>query len=300
MGLLRMSCSPVPASGAAGATRPPHPEGPALILDDTLPPAKAFRVAAGSHGWSAHPGCPDWLLKRKEKVYFHAPTSSLWHRRRNDKALVRVDVYQRALGGFATSVAPVLLRALLTAWAQESADARQWRDDDVDGACGIDEVPRPRLRTAPKGLRRTRRGVSPPPLDGWSEATRGWQRHDKAPNWLRKAIDLEGSGQFFFYIPTESLWMQMPTGVFACADTYHSALAVFMSAVKGTHMRTCLLAWRGHVRVTQEWRKKIQFFGSDAEDTANEETTPIAWPVRAAFLNPQKSRRSRKGKVRFT
>merc|ERR1712032_282859 len=100
------------------------------------------------------------------------------------------------------------------------------------------------------------------------------ERHDDAPNWLRKVIDCEGAAQVFFYIPTESLWMQMPTGHFACADTYHSALAALMSAAKDTLMKTCLLGWRGHVRVTQEWRKKIQIFGSDAEDTANEETTP--------------------------
>mmetsp|Transcript_125144 Transcript_125144/g.348227 ORF Transcript_125144/g.348227 Transcript_125144/m.348227 type:complete len:308 (-) Transcript_125144:139-1062(-) len=274
---------------------------------DSLPPEHEF-VNVSSSGWFAHPAAPDWLLKRDAHVYYHTPSSSLWKRR--GKLLVRADGPPRVptlggvggLGGAAVGgrpglpAAPSLLRTAFTAWVREATKARKWRD----GVAGIDatlESPLPSvpnsargLRHTPRGPQQSRRGVSPPPQDGWSEAADGWQCHPSARQWLRKETDADGP--VFFHQPDESLWMWVRNGTFACVDAYHRALAAFMSGVEDTVLRTCLLSWRNQACVVGAWRKRIQFMafspgedqGAEAAQQEQEDKATPLFPVRTAFL----------------
>lgn len=262
----------------------------ATKIGDTLPPASSFLpVAAGSspNGWCANPGCPDWLYKRAEQVYFHIPTSSLWRRR--NKVLVQVDAYRSALGGFASTAPMVLMRAVFSTWRQAAEDAKRWCTDDLDHIA--EEPSTPDIRSAPKGLRRSRQGVSPPPMQGWSAVGQGWEGHTQARQWLRKSAEAACMGSaVFFYRPTETLWMQLPSGVFACVETYHSALATLISSSETGLSRTVFCKWRNQVRalrtVVSEWRHRIQVMATsfnDEPDAAEEsEASPMPWSVQTA------------------
>mmetsp|Transcript_110940 Transcript_110940/g.192371 ORF Transcript_110940/g.192371 Transcript_110940/m.192371 type:complete len:307 (+) Transcript_110940:63-983(+) len=250
---------------------------------DRLPPPASFRpVATGAspNGWCANSDCPDWLFKREEQVYFHAPTSSLWRRR--GKVLVQIDSYSSALGGFASSSPKVLLRAVFSAWRKAAADKKRWCMDSAEIV--PEESTAPDLRSAPKGLRRSRRGVSPPPTNGWRAVGHGWEAHADAQQWLRKSEEASCmDSAVFFYKPTESLWMQLPSGIFACVETYHTALAIMISSSELGLSRLVFCKWRNqvHVRtVVNEWRQRIQVmsgsFNDDQQDAAQELDMPCA------------------------
>lgn len=260
-----------------------------------MPPEHEF-VPVDASGWSAHPAAPDWLLKPEDRVYVHTPSGSLW--RRHGVELVAEEFFRCvAVGSFSGTSPRLLLRAAWSAWAHEASESRLWRDGGVETTVES-PVPRPALRIAARGLRRTRHGVSPPPDTGWSEASEGWQCHPAAQNWLRKQTDAEG--HVFFYLPNESLWMQLRPGAFVCVDTYHEALAAFISAASGTLLKTCLLSWRSQASVVGAWRKRIRVMKAAAaggaaegpeEEEAREEVSPF-FPVQTAFLSPSVRARS--------
>lgn len=267
---------------------PGHADEGLRSLDDDLPPATLF-VPVGSSHWCAHPGAPDWLLKQREQVYFHVPSSSLWRRTRT-KALVRVDgcgdVRRAAACGFAASTPALLVRSAFVSWA--AATVQKWgrwcsdvsvSTDDLSPfdatmespiagsdrtASTTDASPENTVRSnlglqvrrARKGLRHGCRGVSPPPRDGgWKSAAHGWQRHEMAPNWLRK--EEQDSDPAYFYLPNESLWAEMPSGQFACVDTYHKALAAMISTSDSSVLRMCLVGWKAQAKIIKQWRYKI-------------------------------------------
>jgi len=265
-----------------------------LEIGDALPPEDRF-APMGNSGWFAHPAAPDWLLKSEDGVYVHVPSGSLWRRR--GRELVPEDFYRcLVVGSFSGGSPKVLLRAAWSAWRREATEARLWHDGGADTTVES-PVPRPTVRVAARGLRRTRQGVSPPPERGWSDAGEGWQCHPTAKKWLRKETDSEG--EVFFYLPNESLWVQMRQGVFVCVDTYHAALAAFISSSTGMLLRTCLMSWRNQASVVGTWRKRIRVMASlagagaasEAEDV-KEEATP-SFPVQTAFLVPTQHSRGR-------
>lgn len=274
-------------------------------LSKTLPPAKSFEVV-GSNGWCSAAGYPDWLYKYSELVYFHVPTTSLW--RRNGKTLARVDAYHSAICGFISRTPDVLARAVFSSWQSIAASARRWRAADV--LCISDEASRPVARTAPRGLRKSFRGVSPPPSDGWVRGARGWEAHAAAQNWVRKAVEAEeateaaahGAAYIYFYVPTQSLWMELPNGTFACIETYHSAVAAFIVASGGALLRTVFFTWCSQARVVRQWRSRINVMSSSFGEQESEEilgsgstaeAAEAAWSVKTAFLSSRRRLRER-------
>lgn len=276
-------------------------EGTASTLSRSLPSAEAF-ILEHSSGWYSSDHCPDWLFKRAEQVYFHVPTASLW--RRHGKALARLDVCRSAISSFAAAAPLVLLRAAFASW----------RSLVPESATSLDvsprkEAARPMLRKAPKGLRHgghSRGGVSPPPAAGWSCAFRGWERHDDAPKWLRKPLedsrevfdaddaDDAVAEHIYFYVPSESFWMELPNGTFACIETYHAAVAALLTASNTSLLRTTFCSWRSQAQVVREWRGRIGVmsasFGEDEEEgqaaeTVAEARLPQTWSVKTAFLD---------------
>mmetsp|Transcript_116672 Transcript_116672/g.371177 ORF Transcript_116672/g.371177 Transcript_116672/m.371177 type:complete len:287 (-) Transcript_116672:131-991(-) len=276
-------------------------QGHAAGVEDNLPPASSFRKLQNS-SWSAHPSAPDWLLKDDDQIYCHTPSGSLWRRRHS--RLIREDEYRRAVG-LALGGPRLMLRAVFAGW---SAAARRWRSHEEDTV--ESPVPRPSLRTGCHGLRRSRQGVSPPPSveGGWHDAGHGWQAHPDSPKWLRKFTEEEGPA--FFYLPSESLWMEMPNGSFVCVDAYHTALTVFLMTSDSTVRRSCLLAWANQVNVVKMWRQRIKVMSSGDTSGDQEPATQDAssgndaqpgesvmsnFPVRTAFLTRGLPRRGSQG-----
>jgi len=252
----------------------------------TAPPASEFvpcsQLPSETAGWCIHPSAPDWLLKAESRIYFHVPSSSLW--RRHGQELVQADTYQRAVGCLAGSTPQLLLRLALAVWVQMAQESRLWR---ADAAEAVEESaePRPVLRTAPRGLRRTRQGVSPPPTNGWVDAGEGWQCHPGTKNWLRKSADTDGP--VFFHMPSENLWKERQGGGFICMDTYHSALAALISMSQGALTRSCFVGWRNQACVVATWRRRIGFMACTEEKA--EEVSAVA-PVQSIFWQPSTHR----------
>eukprot|EP00928_Gymnodinium_smaydae_P094490 TRINITY_DN7944_c0_g1_i2.p2 TRINITY_DN7944_c0_g1~~TRINITY_DN7944_c0_g1_i2.p2 ORF type:complete len:281 (+),score=25.07 TRINITY_DN7944_c0_g1_i2:1133-1975(+) len=241
-----------------------------FLRADDLPSADVF-AAAGTTGWSAHPDAKDWLFKDVAKVFYHMPTSSLWRRNGSLNALVRLDdVCGRAALSLASASSPTFSRAVLLAWRSIADVNRKWRlmctDDFGREACA------PRLRTAARGhARRNRHGVSPPPLHKktWVDIGHGWQWHETAPKWLRKPNNFEG--HVYFYLPNESLWRTLPSGLFVCVDTYESALAVLSSSLHHYLLRTCLRGWSCQVSIIKRWRHKISITARSGTEACQEQ-----------------------------
>jgi len=231
-----------------------------LIRCDDLPPARRFVSMDGS-GWSSHPDAPGWLLKKSDQVYCHGPTSTLWSRHHLARRMVRVDgkFGLSALHLAAFSTPPVLLRALMAGWREAAFVIRKWRRLQCDDLG--DEAPRPCMRTAAKGRQhRPKRGVSPPPFEdarGWTQHDHGWQLHKRAPKWLRKQ---HTDGDMYFYLPTESLWKVLPSGLFVCMDGQNRALLAMSSS--SALLRTCLHDWRCMASVTKQWRLTMSMMTS--------------------------------------
>lgn len=268
----------------------PKQHSPSLELGSartwlTAPPASEFvpcsQLPGDTAGWCIHPVTPDWLLKAQSCVYFHVPSSSLW--RRHGQELVQADAYQRAVGCLAGSAPQMLLRLALAVWVQMAQEARLWQADGAEATLESPE-PRPLLRTAPRGLRRSRHGISPPPASGWMDAGEGWQCHPRAPNWLRKSADSDGP--VFFYLPSETLWKETRSGGFVCMSTYHSALTTLISASLGALARSCFAGWRNQACVVAAWRRRIGFMACAEE----EEEVPAVAPVQSVFWQPSTDR----------
>eukprot|EP00933_Yihiella_yeosuensis_P045709 TRINITY_DN41113_c0_g1_i1.p1 TRINITY_DN41113_c0_g1~~TRINITY_DN41113_c0_g1_i1.p1 ORF type:complete len:357 (-),score=52.95 TRINITY_DN41113_c0_g1_i1:82-1152(-) len=271
-----------------------------VTVRDTLPPAADFQQEHSS-GWFSHPGIPEWLFKRDNHVYVHCPSSSLW--RRHGEVLVREGALCRALGrgDFAASQPRRLLLRSFLSWRLTAA---RWRDANAPRERKRDRALRKRvIPTAPKGLRRTRQGVSPPPTIGWKDAAQGWQRHPKVSTWLRKPLFPESSSSetFFFYVPAESLWKELRPGVFACVDTYHKAVAAFMSSLGETKLRTYFCAWRRQSKLVSAWRQRIRIMSAQdgdeggsrergsaaqSEDERVDEASQASFSLRTAFREP--------------
>lgn len=195
-----------------------------------------------------------------------------------------------------------------SSWQSIAASARRWRAADV--LCISDEASRPVARTAPRGLRKSFRGVSPPPSDGWVRGARGWEAHAAAQNWVRKAVEAEeateaaahGAAYIYFYVPTQSLWMELPNGTFACIETYHSAVAAFIVASGGALLRTVFFTWCSQARVVRQWRSRINVMSSSFGEQESEEilgsgstaeAAEAAWSVKTAFLSSRRRLRER-------
>lgn len=161
-----------------------------------------------------------------------------------------------------------LLDAAFAAWRTAAAACRKWRRMEIDDPG--DEAPRPRLRTpATIHAPQDKRGVSPPPLgvSGWSDMANGWQRHKRAPNWLRKPKSI--GGPVYFYKPDDSLWMTMPNGLFMCADECSGLIAAAATCFNDSLLRMCFSSWRCRASVTRTWRFKMSLFGMSAADSTS-------------------------------
>lgn len=264
-------------------------------MNDTLPPAEEF-TPLGDSCWHGHKEAPDWLFKPAEQIYCHTTSSSLWKRRgsRAQGVLVRENAYRRAIALSISGLNPAsLLPAVFKGWERVT---RPWQlNADELEATVESPIPRPRLRSACRGLRKTRDGVSPPPRDlsGWRDAGHGWQKHSSSPKWLRK-LDTGDEGPAFFYVPMETLWVEMPNGALMCVDAYHSALTAFVALTGSTLRKSCFMAWASQVRIVKEWRKRIQVMeaglsseGAEAIDPG--EVSP-GFPSFGAFLPKESSR----------
>lgn len=176
------------------------------------------------------------------------------------------------------------LRATFGAWRVTAAGCRKWRRLQIEDPS--DEAPRPRLRTpANVHVPQNRRGVSPPPLHpcGWSEMASGWQKHKRAPKWLRKATG--SGGPVYFYLPDDSLWMTMPNGLFMCVDESGGLLADSIASFNSSLLEMCFSCWHRQASVTKQWRYKISLFGSTTAGSTGESHDPYASAEEARFTS---------------
>jgi len=177
-----------------------------------------------------------------------------------------------------------LLHAAVVAWRTAAAARRKWHRMQIDDPG--DEAPRPRLRTpvlshAPQD----KRGVSPPPLgvSGWSDMGNGWQKHKRAPKWMRKAKSI--SGPVYFYLPDDSLWMTMPNGLFLQVDECSGVLEAAAISHNESLLRMCLSSWQSRASVTRVWRYKMSLFGCNAADSTTASQEAFASAEEARFTS---------------
>jgi len=166
-----------------------------------------------------------------------------------------------------------LLHATVGAWRAAAASRRKWRRIHIEDPG--DEAPRPHLRTpadAHVPQDKHKRGVSPPPLDvsGWAEMGNGWQKHKRAPKWLRKSTGF--GSPVYFYLPDDSLWMTMPNGLFMSVDECSGLLADTRACFNNSLLQMCFSSWRCQASVTRQWRYKISLFGVSAGDLSHAES----------------------------
>lgn len=177
-----------------------------------------------------------------------------------------------------------LLGVIIAAWRAGAAKCRKWRRLEIEDP--TDEGPRPHLRTPGCAhVAQNCRGVSPPPFAqcGWTESGSGWQKHKRAPKWLRKEGGL--SGPMYFYLPDDSLWMTMPNGLFMCVDEYDGLLADAASSFNSSLLLMCFSSWRCQASVTRQWRYKISLFGMSAADSTSASQDPYASAEECRFTS---------------
>lgn len=164
----------------------------------------------------------------------------------------------------------LLLRFIISVWRAAAKYGRKWRQLEMESP--TDEEIRPKLRSpthanAPKSSR----GVSPPPLNkqGWLDMDNGWQKHKRAPKWLRKPNSI--GGPVYFYLPDDTLWMTGPNGLFVRVDGSTGMLAESISVFNSSLQRMVFSSWKCRTSVTRQWRYKIGLF-SFADSAASLES----------------------------
>lgn len=170
---------------------------------------------------------------------------------------------------------------MVKAWQSITQASQKWKHMQIEDTC--EEAAPLRLRSPvsvhapPSGG-----GVSPPPLTdcGWSDAGTGWQRHLRAPNWVRKPKGL--GGPVFCYKPGDSLWMTMPSGLFMCVDNCDGLLEVAAASHHTKLLRTCFSSWRCRTSVSKTWKYKMALFGSSGDDSTAADSCVSSWDAYAS------------------